>query len=132
MMTTEEYNDKPTGSNDGRNQQMTDLIPRDAAIEAAMNVVVFSPRASQSEIYAAVLVLARVETALVAVPAIDPAAIREAALREAAAKCAEHAEAARKKLGAAQTREEANAWALIVTRCDLLEEAILALIGEKK
>lgn len=74
----------------------------------------------------------KADEALRAIPAIDPAAIREAALREAAAKCAEHAEAARKKLGAAQTREEANAWALIVTRCDLLEDAILAMIGEKK
>jgi len=77
----------------------------------------------------------RLNTAIVglrAIPTIDPAAIREAALREAAAKCAEHAEAARKKLGASETSEEAVAWALIVTRCDLLEEAILALIGEKK
>ena len=50
------------------------------------------------------------------------------AMREAcAAVPAEYAEAARKKLGEAQSRNEARDWALIVTRCDLIHDAIRAL-----
>lgn len=121
---------------------MTDLIPLDAAIACLTETF---KGIGEREIdtldgwwetsYQCDFGADRLNTAIVglqAIPAIDPAAIREAALREAAEKCAEHAEAARKKLGAAQTRKEAVEWALIVTRCDLLTDAILALIGEKK
>lgn len=120
---------------------MTDLIPRDAAIEAittCRDAAVADALGRQlcCSGYMCGCRGATVEEMLTheirSIPTIDPAAIREEALREAAAKCAEHAEAARKKLGASETREEASAWALIVTRCDLLEDAILALIGEKK
>ena len=109
---------------------MTDLIPRDAAI-AALDSHAHGTTTLGGQTYRSITLEVAFE-ALHAIPTIDPAAIREAALKEAAAKCAEHAEAARKKLGAAQTRKEAVEWALIVTRCDLLEDAILALIGEKK
>ena len=100
---------------------MTDLIPRDAAIAA----ITIGHTVTQHE------------KALRAIPTIDPASIREAALREAAlkeaaGKCAEHAKAARKNLGASETETDASIWSAIVARCDMLNEAILALIGEKK
>lgn len=96
---------------------MTDLIQRDAAIDYAMNVAVFSPRASQSEINAAVLVLARVDTALRAIPAIDLAAIREAALREALKAIADLPHGKNEDVMEGDERSY---------------RAILALIGEKK
>ena len=55
---------------------------------------------------------------------IDAAVLAE---REAcAAVAAKHAETGRKKLAASETREEACNWALIVTRSDLIEDAIRA------
>jgi|GEM_PF-7084072 len=57
---------------------------------------------------------------------------REDALREAAGKSQAHAEHARKMLGRAETRQEAADWALIVTRADLITDAILALIKEPR
>jgi len=43
-----------------------------------------------------------------------------------AAVAAKHAETGRKKLGASETRQEADNWSLIVTRSDLIYDAIRA------
>ena len=90
---------------------MTDLIPRDAAI-AAVNLAIWkSPIKAQISTIDASNDTAE---ALKAIPTIDPAAIREAALREAADHFALLA-VLRKMWIAAE-----------------VEQAILALIGEKK
>jgi predicted PhzF superfamily epimerase YddE/YHI9 len=49
-------------------------------------------------------------------------------MREAAAIVARHGETGRKALANALDREEANDWGLIVMRCDLIRDAILASI----
>lgn len=62
---------------------MTDLIPRDAAIEEAFMDAVWAALKSDAP---DLRKQQRILTAVRAIPAIDPAAIREAALREAADK----------------------------------------------
>lgn len=131
MMTTEEYNDKPTGSDDGRTTQMTDLIPLDAVRNAVAKLAQeFVDGGSPTA--ASVLILAA--DRIKAIPAIDPAAIREAALREAANLVESHRKQALDKMPSPylMSRNDAKWVQANSDVMKILSTAILAMIGEKK
>jgi len=91
---------------------MTDLIPRDAAIMAIIKQIGEGTeqwvQGNNSAVYAC-------RASLRAIPTIDPAAIREAALRDAIEKIAKH------------KADEYSNYGLKVAN-----HIILAMIGEKK
>lgn len=91
---------------------MTDLIPRDAALNAA-----WEADSLELSTYGAGEIEARIE----AIPAIDPAAIREAALKEAV-----------KSLRDWQTHLNRHSYKETAITVGMSADVVEALIGEKK